>query len=510
MVRQAKYALLPLVVALAVAVWLLWLRGEEAWSGGGPRWGRGPLKISERAYYMSHVSSTLAAARYPGEQGGDSGLVYLVIDAAKKQIWIESNGRVVQEYHTDLPSGMDWRLYRSAPDGSAELAPVSRFCLHARPTKRRFLPEQVWLVGTRGRQENMHFAFSSDASLRCGFDEGPWNATLMQWLSSASQALQDGSYESIVVNDADYEKARPQFTSDNPTPAQSAGMLERRAVWTRAETRLYQEVERQLSRKGLRLWNMEIKPGPGGTAAFGQYTAGYGGLRSVRRGSSSGQAWLKMDYMGHDLWYARSAPNPLQPKPIKPHLELEYLVSVGEPIKPREAADVLAQGRKKQQRDLLPSSKWRAELPDGAGVELIGLCRNAGGYSRWWGPDGSPLDYYMLSSDYEPYEPLPGNRVMYEIAWHIQTPLGIGLLTQASLEGSSGSYYRQIVDRYANPLGGGLQAGSYAFDKSQEKATLRVGVKSANGEYLWATFKNISLVPGSDQGFEVVEGKAAE
>ena len=320
------------------------------------------------------------------------------------------------------------------------------------------------------------------------------------------QVAQDGSYESILVSDAEYEKAKAQFITDRSAPAEPAEFAESKAAWARAEKLLYQEVERQISRKGLRLWNMEIKHGPGYTAGFGQYVAGYSGLRSTLRGSSSGQAWLKIDYLGSDVWYARSAPNPLQPKPIKPHLELEFLVSAAKPIDERDVAGLLAQGRQKQERDALPSSKWRATLPDGASVELVGVCHSDAGYVQWWGPDGSPLEYYVLSPDYS----LGHDRATYEIAWRIQTAQGIGLATQVSLEGSSGSHYRQIFDRYANPFSGGLLAGRYVFDKSQERTTLRVGVKTPNGEYAWATFKKISLVPGVNQGFETVKGETTK
>ncbi len=39
---------------------------------------------------------------------------------------------------------------------------------------------------------------------------------------------------------------------------------------------------------------------------------------------------------------------------------------------------------------------------------------------------------------------------------------------------------------------------------------LLAGVPGNNGELAWATFKNISLVRGEDQGFEMMEGKAGE
>lgn len=506
MPRQAKYGLLLLAVVLTLAVWLLWLRGGGTWSGEAPKWGHGPLKVSERAYYLSHIDTTLAAARDPDLQAAGSAYVCLVIDAAKKQMWVESDGRVIQEYHADLPPGMDWRLCLSTPNETKELPSLGRFRLPANRMKRTFLPEQISLVGTRGKKESMWFSLRYDGTDQY-YGPAPWSLQSIQWQSSPQSVVSAGSGESIIVSDADYEKAKAQFTAGEPAATEPPELAESKAAWARAETRLYQELERQLSIKGLRLYNVEIKHGPAYATAFGQYTARYRGLHSLVRGAPPvGQAWLKVDHLGADVWYARTAQNPLQPRPVKPYLELEFLLSVGHSVGKREAEAFLTRGREKQQIDTLPSSKWRAELTNVAAVELVGICRNVGGYPQWWGPDGTPLEYYTLSDQGELPPPSPAGHITCQIAWRIQTPQGIGLATQISLEGSSGVYYRHIHDRYANPLPGALQAGVYTFDTSQEKATLRVGVRTTSGEYAWATFKDISLIRGRDQGFAVVDG----
>ena len=215
MPRRATYVVLFFVAVMILAVWLLWSPGGDAGSGGTPTWGRGELKVSERAYYMNSINTPLVTARYPRWAGSPAGRespdsVYLVIDVGKKQMWIESDGRVMQEHGTDLPPSMDWKLYRSTPNGPVEMASSSRFRLPQDPMKRRYFLEDVWLVGTRGKQETMYFQLGSPIG-SCRYHKGSWSPQSIRWPASMRQLPQDGSYESIVVSDADYEKAKANF-----------------------------------------------------------------------------------------------------------------------------------------------------------------------------------------------------------------------------------------------------------------------------------------------------------
>ena len=76
------------------------------------------------------------------------------------------------------------------------------------------------------------------------------------------------------------------------------------------------------------------------------------------------------------------------------------------------------------------------------------------------------------------------------------------------MEGTVGSYGSEIRDRYGNRIYTQLGSIGHAFKKSTQKTALTVGVRVNEGEFAWATFKNISLVPGKDQGFEIVQGQA--
>lgn len=149
------------------------------------------------------------------------------------------------------------------------------------------------------------------------------------------------------------------------------------------------------------------------------------------------------------------------------------------------------------------------KLLNGATIEVIGICENPTYGRHWWGPDGSELDDEPYTS-YERYDALPADRTIYEIAWHVHAPQGKEWGVSVSPEGNSRSYYREIIDRYGNPLPGGARATAYAFDKSRTKMMLRIGVQDDSGQFAWMTFKDISLVRGESHGFEIIEDEATE
>jgi len=515
MAKQAKYVFLLLAGVLALAVWLCWFRDGDAGSSGAPKWGQGELKVSERAYYMERIRSAIDAARMLGwqaesrseGQGGDSAFVCLVVDTARKEIRIESDGRVLPEYHTELPPSMDWKLYRSTPDGTTELPPFGRFRLPMSPNE-QFIPEQVSLVGTRGRRESLYFSFGPDSGSVNYTQGSAWSSQSIKWPSSPKQTADHEPNLSIIVSDADYEKAKARFKEPDSAQAETPALRENRAAWERAEKRLYQGIEAYLSTKGLRLWMLNLWHGPDYTAARAQLSARSGGLRSILRGGSGGSVWLKIDYLGNDVWYARSTQHPQRPMLIPPRLDLEFLIPVAGQIAKKDIPTLLAKGRQKQE-DVRPPSKWRVNLPNGASIEFIGVCKNPSGGKPWWGPDGSPLGYVPYP-DREGRNSPPGDIAAYEIAWRIHTAQGSGSGTRVSFEGRSGSGRRQVYDRYGNLIREELEAYDYVCDKSRTTTTLKIGVPGSNGDLAWATFKNISLVRGENQGFEMIEGEAGE
>jgi len=518
MSKRAKCAVLFLAIVLALAVWLLWLQGDTAGSVRTPTWGRGMLKVSERTYYASRIWSVMSAARTSGrwlgyasqDQTEDSAHLYLVVDTAKKEMWIEDEGQVVQEYHTDLPPSMDWKLYRSTPDGTTTaLPPLGRFRLPADSRTRRFLPEYVSLVGMRGRRESLGFSFSHNDSGQA-HSEGPWSPQSIRWSSSPKQAKQDGSYESIIVSDDDYEKAKARFKTTDLTPDEPTRLSENKAAWRRVEKALYQEMERQVSMQGLPLQNLEVTCGPDCTAASVYLFAAPNRRLSIfHRKPASASIYLHIDYLGDDVWYAKSTPDPKAGALASVPLDLEFLIPVSGKIASENVPTLLAQGRRKQQEDIVPPSKWRVDLPNGASVEFIGICEHSNGGRQWWGPDGSPQDFALYLAN-EPQGPSLGDASAYEVAWRIRAMQGKISQTRFLFERPSSSNPRRVCDRYGNRLRGELAVEEYICEGSRTKTTLTIGAAINDGESASVTFKNISLVRGQDQGFEIIEGEATE
>jgi hypothetical protein len=190
---------------------------------------------------------------------------------------------------------------------------------------------------------------------------------------------------------------------------------------------------------------------------------------------------------------------------MRSHLELEFLVSASGRLTKERHASLLQEGRAKQAEAPEPPSKWQVTLSNGARVEFVGVCENPSGGKQWWGPDGSPLGYAPYLN-YERYAALREDRKVYEIAWRIAWPAAGPSGARCSLEGVRGSFGRQIRDRYGVDIHSGLDAQGYAFEKSRRTTTLRLGVRVGEGAYEWVRFENISLVPGEDPGFVVVEG----
>jgi len=261
--------------------------------------------------------------------------------------------------------------------------------------------------------------------------------------------------------------------------------------------------------QGLPLQNLEVTCGPDCTAASVYLFAAPNRRLSIfHRKPASASIYLHIDYLGDDVWYAKSTPDPKAGALASVPLDLEFLIPVSGKIASENVATLLAQGRRKQQEDIVPPSKWRVDLPNGASVEFIGICENPTYGRQWWGPDGSELGYTPYVS-YEPYGFPRTDRTIYEIAWRIHTP-DIHRGVTSTLEGSLGSHPHQVFDRYGNPLPGRMDARGHVFDKSQKKTTVRIGIRLTGGGYTWVTFKNISLVPGENQGFEIIKSEATE
>ncbi len=498
------------ILAIGICLWLV--KGDHTQISG---WGQGKLDVAERAYYVGRVTAIGKAwkdmaCQAPRDSDGrieESGFTCLVIDTTEKRLWLESDGQPLPEYETELPSCMAWKLQRFTPEGQSELDSPCRLRIHGIHSDR--LPrELITLVGRQ--EETLYFSFAPSGCCGHGYSNGPLTKMEIQLDPPSQRAGEVERYGSLVVSKEEYERAKEQLgTNELPSPELTA-MKENRVAWQRVEERLCQELDRQVSLQGLHLETLKLATGPDCTGASADLRAARNGLlKLVHPGTSSWRAYLQIDYLGNDVWYAKSAPHPLHPIPQPMSLDMEFLVSATDSISGEDRSRLLAEGQQKQQN--LSSSqppKWRATLPNGAAVEFLGVCDNPSGGKPWWGPDGSPLGTPPYVH-YEQYGNKREDHAIYEIAWRVDLSQQQGPSeTRSTLEGDIGSYSHTIHDRYGNPIHSGLEARGYAFEKSRDKTTLRVAVTVNNGPIAWVTFRNIALVAGKNMGFEIIQGDA--
>ena len=468
-----KLIIVILIVA-AVAVGLS-IRWNSAGQGSDPvaRWGRGKLTISEGAYYSSRMNRVIESwqrtKRYADfdEDGRfkESYRTLLVIDLDKQAIWIEENGQIQENNTAAFPDGMNWKLYHATPQGNKELS--SRLVLKFRGfNSSQQTPEAFYLVGTGRGSGHMSFQIRSSGG-QGGYHPGTFS---LQPYSSSKKI--ENPYGSLLVTDSEYE----QYGTDGmESKARAVTAIEKnKANWLQVEKSLYGQIEWQLLSAGFKLRRITIQPGP-------DYTAGHAEIRGSSKsflykifGShTSVEAYLNIDYLQNDIWYAKSVSHPRHPIMPRPELDLEFLVCPEGPLSNSKEKEFIENGRQKQEPTPIPETNWKATLPNGAIVQFIGVCENPSAGKRWWGPDGGPLDYVPYINT-EPYGRPREDRRIYEFAWRIERPAGTNATTH-SFEGSKGSYYRQIHDRYGNKVRDGLSAEGAGFDKSRQKTTLTLG-----------------------------------
>jgi hypothetical protein len=548
--KAGRYILLAALVMLAVAGLALWW-----WTRyGGPsrpvRWGRGRFTVSERAYCEARVKRILRTWQQTwqtADSGRDGRLkppydVYLVIDTARRAVWIEDGGQILEASRAELPKQLTWKLYRDEGKRLAPLPDVTRFKCRGIEVGRfkgrglyrsRFWPEMIWLVGRGQGNDRLGFYFNchsrgSDPAYRTGDSQKKWPAP----------RLEEGVdyHPSIVVRADEYEQVRRVWAGAGA--AESAARPEqqpvdpRQAAWSKVEPKLYQTIESQVNGLGFHLYSLEVEPGPGWSAAHAHVSAIRRDFASANRrnlwqrlfgGWQFADCYLKIDSLGDRLWYASTAPCRLSGARV---LELEFLVSEGETVSPEEQSRRLAQGREKQHPTAPPASPWQVTLANGATIAVLGICKVTGEEPYWWGPDGrrepSVPEFY---SESRPEAKELARR--YEIVWLVDWPLRAFGATHFSWSVQSrgdplplscpardryGELYRGSSVMENVQTGGSRQsrvircfyAGGIMCRAADPQTTFSLGLRIGQGYTEWVTFQNISLRPGEDPGFAIV------
>jgi len=517
----AKLIVTLLVIAgIAAGIYRQWYWNKGD-GGTAAVWGVGKLGTAEKSYYTSRISEIVVNwqnTRGTAERGEearfkDSYKTLLVIDTARNAIWIEDNGQILQGNHTELSPNMKWTFYRATAQGSNELGAVTRIKLRGYNSNQNY-PEQFHLVGSGRGAGHMDFHFRANGR-GSGSGSGPYTPPAFK---SSREKAKD-PYPSLVVTDAEYEQYRSSLSPAEPNSpdeqntSDQSDVEKNKATWRKVEKLLYQEIDRQILAAGYGLRSIKIEPGPDFSAAHAEVGVRTEGVfRGMFGGYYWGDVYLIIDRLGDDIWYAADAPNPQRPGSRRHEIDLEFLVCPTGEIPQPKRDEMLKEGRKMQKPlTAAAPSKWKAKLPNGAIVQFIGICENPSAGKKWWGPDGTPMDYVPYLNS-EAYGRNRDDRKIYEIVWKVKFPQmsdgSSGGGTTTNLEGSMGSYGRSVRDKYGNQVQGNFSAEGYSFEKSRKKTTLNIGVKvGRQSEYDRVEFQNISLAPGENQGFEIAPVK---
>ena len=504
-----------LTAAVAAGIYRQWF-----WKAGDAArtWGDGSLTTSERAYYTKRINAIIETWQRSRRDAGspekgrseDSCGTCMVIDLDKNAMWIEDNGQIPPDNYTEFPAKMKWVLLHNTLQGNSELPGQTRLRIRGGNSGQDY-PEKLYLVGAGRGAGHLYFEFSTTSR---GSGSGSGKFSPQPYTGSSSSGKKpDESYASLIVTDAEYEQIRRSPPSRDPNapaePADSSPFAQNKAAWRKIEKPLYQQIEKEVSAAGFSLRDLTVEPGPDFSAAHADLTVHTEGvLRGIFGGYFWGNIYLKIDYLGDDIWYAKIAPHPQRgTMPRRDKFDLEFLICPTTPIPDSHRAELLEKGRMIQpDAAVIAQSKWKVALPNGAAVEFIGICENPSAGKKWWGPDGSPLNYAPYFNS-EAYDAPREDRKIYEIAWKVEFPQmpngSSGGGTQTSLDGCVGSYSRSIRDKYGNQIYN-LNAEGCAFEQPRAKTTLHLGISVGASEYQNVTFENISLVPGQDQGFKIL------
>jgi hypothetical protein len=476
-------------------------------------WGKGNLTVSESSFYIErlervfnnwfHISSEL-------DRDADGRIIdtyknFLVIDLDKQVLWIEDNGQILKEYYLEFPAGLKWSMYHSTPNENTELKGKTYLRIKGIDMN-RLNPEMFFLVG-QGRNTSyilLDFFYNSCHGDLC---QGLYTFKPCQFNSVKNP---EQLYGSLLVSDKEYQQYRNSFAdskillSDKETShsKSQSKIEENKAAWDRIEKNLYIEIERQVEKAGYGLSKLIVKPGPDFSAGHAEISAHNDSLiKSIFGRQSSVEAYIKIDYTGSDVWYAKSAANSQLPVTRRNLLDLEFLIIRDDKLTDKQRSDSIEKGRKIQQAIGVPESKWKVICSNGMSFEFLGICENPSFGKKWWGPDGSTIEYAPYINT-ESYGGNREDRKIYEIAWSIENRPTPGS-ERVSFENNLGSYFIQTFDKYGNLLKFNIKAMGYVFDKTLEKTTLTITITDGNGNKYNIIARNISLVPGQDQGFSI-------
>ena len=489
------------LVIIAILAYMRFYPSEE--------WGVGDLSPPERTYYSNHISdivetwlATRKDADHYIEAGGlmkESYTTLLAIDTAANAIWIEDDGQIQQDWHTELPANMKWTLYRSTPTGSTELPGRTRVKIRGYYSEYHD-GEQFDLVGTGRGWAQLGYSFTAVKKNSYGSYSRPF--VPKPYLAGSQRT--EKSYSSLVVSGSEYRRYLTSMPPPDPNYSVTQSPLERnKARFRKVEKRLYRQIGKSVTNKGFAVRHISIEPGPDYTAA--QVNVGIirkGMVHTYLRGRYCGGIYVQIDHVGNDTWYARNCTHPRSiNRRIPADFNLEFLACPTGKI-PRSKRKTLVKKGREIQGPASPS-KYVAVLSGGVTVEFLGLCEHPAVGKKWWGPDGAALERAAYFTP-QVYDVVDEDTKLYNIAWMIRRPKSArASVMDIHLDGARSSYSGKILDRYGNKMTRDFRAETRAFEKSRKATTLEATIKLADGKSHRIKFENISLIPNQDPGFKI-------
>lgn len=153
-------------------------------------------------------------------------------------------------------------------------------------------------------------------------------------------------------------------------------------------------------------------------------------------------------------------------------------------------------------KTIIAASDWKAALPGGLVVSLVGVSQNPSRGKAWWKPDGSALSSAPYASASE--ESRSADMQSKEFALRLTGLPAAQVSLAAQSLGAGNCNITSFRSRNDRPVGRGLQAVVASFPKTQERGGFLLGL--ADGP--WKTMVAKTFGPNNSVGTPVWSGDA--
>jgi len=336
------FVLLP-IIAITLLLIIRWNEYGKSYKSLA-NWGLGRAVTSERIYFCSRLQSIITKWQKAGNNTddiNDSNSTFLYIDLDKNAIWLEIDGQIDIANYSNLPENVTWQM------NDSEKKLPGRIILRTKKNNEQ-IKGAIYLMDNNN-PNNMFFGFDTDIYTSSDINRGRSNPF----------DLYSPNISLLIVHKSEYQQNK-EFIPEGSLgqiktneDSEKTALQENKTRWFEAEKLLYMEIDGQIQNSGYQLDSLEMEPSPDYKSAYA-IIQGHGKsiihrLLGLGGGSKTIQAYLKIDYLGYDIWYAKTAPHPTHKLESDRKLNLEFLVYADEQIPRSQYKKYIKQGRKLQQ-----------------------------------------------------------------------------------------------------------------------------------------------------------------